>query len=60
MISMVPEDGNMIIACEWTSKMRGKKTSNGLFKKISLIVNFSTYMIRHIYPGWLLSLGLCT
>ena len=58
MISVVPEDDN-IMACEWTSKMRRKKTSGGLFKRASLIVNSSVYVIRQIYLGRLLDLGLC-
>ena len=47
MISVVPEDDN-IIACEWMNKMRRKKTSGGLFKRTSLIVHSSIYVIRHI------------
>ena len=56
MISVVPEDDN-IMACEWTSKMRIKKTSGGLFRRTSLIVNSSVYVMRHIYLGRLLDLG---
>ena len=48
MMSIVPEDENMM-ACEWMSKMRRKKTSGGLFKRTLVIVNFSAYVIRHIY-----------
>ena len=59
MICMAPEDDNVIMACEWTSKMRRKKTSGGLFKRASLIVNSSVYVIRHIYLGRLLDLGPC-
>ena len=59
MISVVPEDDN-IMACEWTSKVRRKKTSGGLFKRTSLTVNSSVYVIRHIHSGRFLSLGLCT
>ena len=47
MISVVPEDDN-IMACEWTSKMRRKKISGGLFKRAPLIVNFSVCVIGNI------------
>ena len=60
MISVVQEDNNMIIVCEWISKMRIKKTNGGLFRRTLLIVNFSIYVIRHIYLERLLSLWLYT
>ena len=59
MMSIVPKDDNMM-ACEWTSKMRRKKTSGVLFRRTLLIVKSSAYVIRHIYSAWLLSLGLYT
>ena len=59
MISVVSEDDNMIIACEWTSKMKRKKSSRGLFTRALLTVYFSIYVIRHIYSGRLLNLRLC-
>ena len=60
MISVVPEDDNMIMACGWTNKMRRKKTSGGFFTRTSLTVNSSVYVIRLIYSRRFLSLGLCT
>ena len=60
MINAVPKDDNMIIAYEWMDKMRRKKTSKELFKRTSLMVNLSVYVIRHIYLGRLLSLKLYT
>ena len=49
MISVVPKDDNIIIACECKSKMRRKKTNGGLFTRALLTVNSLIYVIGYIY-----------